>query len=156
MTQRELAEHLGVSVPTLRKLRHEHLQAGDHYAAGEADSRSVVYTPEGIEKLRSALGLDPAVPRPVAVQSAATDPDEGVELTVASSPKWFGATRKHFPNQHVIQARDEAGAMHLVWVRESANFQPALRNGEPMRVRVVARGGRLELKGRCPRWPGCW
>lgn len=144
----ELALSLGITVPHLRNLRRQHLAEGaDWFRSGN----SVLIQPEGVEKLRLAIGLE-------AEKAPPATPPATLKATVVSSPRAIGGVRKHFPNAGIIRCAIE-GTGELVWVRvrNSANYFPRLRSGDPMILAVQQQpDGRWQALGRAPRFPARW
>lgn len=169
----QVALHLKITVPRLRKLKGELLTEGEHWIRDPQDDRRTLYNRRAIEILVANLG-GPVEP-PAASEAPATLPTGenagpaapaasagGVleeTLEVVSSPRVFpGGEVKHFHNPRVISARRTSGEVVYVRVPESRHFIPRLQDGSPMTLRARFEGNpaNWSLIGRCPRWTGRW
>ncbi|TXH46080.1 MAG: hypothetical protein E6Q97_30360 [Desulfurellales bacterium] len=151
---------LGVSVPNLRKMRAAHLTEGQGWIPDPDDSRRILLTPEGVQVLRTAIGLsseakaekDAPAPEPEAARKPVVE-----TMTVVSCRRRFpNGEIKHFANPRVIQARRANGEIVFVRVAESRNFIPKLQDGSPMTLEAMWDGEppNWSLVGRCPRFEG--
>lgn len=155
-TEARIAETVGLSRPSIRKLRAELLQRGNDWEY-DADG-AVVYTEVGMKKMATHLNavnakiqadgrIDPSMPEklnggPAAFAGATENGDD--QVLPGTVVEW------RFKNRRVIQA-DVAGHGSVnVRVHSSENY----RRGMSIRVRRDGTG--FIVVGRSPRWPGRW
>lgn len=152
----EVAQRLGITIPTLRRMRKELLIEGADWVM---DGNRVLISENGVEKLRASF----AAPEPLAEKPAAapTLPQDASESDVRSAVvvsfcRVFNGKRRHFPNPFVIQAKLDTGEKVFVRVKHSEKYGPRCRDGSPMVIQIRPGGTGWVAVGRAPRFPGRW
>lgn len=141
--EKELADDLGLSRPSIRALRKEHLTEGPDWA--RADKDMVVYTAAGAKKLAGLLHVSPSEKK--------TDGGAALFAGVAAdgSPSLALTVTRHRigRNDRLIEAKAEDGEVLLVRVHSNVNYRP----GMPVHAKME-RHGHAVIAGRSPRFPG--
>jgi hypothetical protein len=132
-----LPNQLGVSREEIREVRERHLQVDTDYVYGSYGR--ILLSPQGLEKLKVALGAE----------SAKKAPSRKPQEAPAPLVEAMEVVRWRFANAHVIEAMRLNG--ELVTVRCSSNRK--FRQG--MIMNAVWNGHWWDAQ-QCPRWPGKW
>lgn len=145
ITQKDLATALGIAPADLKKLRDEHLQPGADWIPGQP----IVYAPEGVKKIRAALGL----PEPPASADADTPPDPSpAQKNRATARVALTVIRPARGNTRIVLCRTADGRQVNLRVKQNAHFTGGMII--PTCVQSPLSAELYDYEGRLPRWKG--
>ena len=72
-----VAKDLGLTRPQIVALRHQHLALGEHWQKDIGRGRKILWTDEGIAKIKQVLDLSGGVPAPMREQAEGAAHAEG-------------------------------------------------------------------------------
>lgn len=162
MTERSVAEEIGITRMTIAELRKTHLDESDW----KFDRGMVRYTKKGRDKIMAALKVAPAEAsaRPPAEPEPPDPPedpprpvrlDPGASWKLLDDPRpWVPAVvENRYKNRRVFVARLDVEPFSLVTVRvrDSEKFIVGMR----VPIRAIEMN-LYEVACRLPRWPGRW